>query len=213
MILGAGGGAGSTNTELAYVAGRRRHGRRHLHRPVDSWQQAERAAADDRRRLGSDDHPVRRIAQLVAELHRDAGDALDRSGADASLAGGGVRLNYIPRDGGNTYKGLLFFTGANSSMQSTNYTTIADDPVKSLQARGLRTQPGSGREDLRFQSRLRRPAEEGQSVVVLHGEMDAAKNSVAQNYPNQNFRSAATVRSRSTTRRSLTTRIPPHRCA
>ena len=56
--------------------------------------------------------------------------SLDTSGADASLAGGGVRLNYVPRDGGNTYKGLLFFTYANSGMQTDNYTTIADDPVK-----------------------------------------------------------------------------------
>ena len=68
--------------------------------------------------------------------------SVDSSGADASLAGGGVRMNYIPRDGGNTYKGLFFFTGANGSMQATNYTTIEDDPVTSLQARGLRTQPG-----------------------------------------------------------------------
>ena len=69
--------------------------------------------------------------------------SVDSSGADAALAGGGVRLNYVPRDGGNTFKGLLFFSGANGSMQSTNYTTIADDPVTSLEARGLRTQPGA----------------------------------------------------------------------
>src|SRR5204862_6626755 len=49
--------------------------------------------------------------------------SLDTSGADASLAGGGVRLNYVPRDGGNTYKGLLFYTGANNAMQSSNFST------------------------------------------------------------------------------------------
>src|SRR6185503_4888573 len=69
--------------------------------------------------------------------------AVDTSGSDASLAGGGVRINYVPRDGGNTFKGIMFFSGANGSMQSSNYTTIADDPVTSLQARGLRTQPGA----------------------------------------------------------------------
>ena len=52
-------------------------------------------------------------------------------------------MNYVPRDGGNTFKGLLFVSGANGSMQATNYTTIADDPVTSLEARGLRTQPGA----------------------------------------------------------------------
>src|SRR5207244_6960783 len=29
--------------------------------------------------------------------------SVDTSGADAAMAGGGVRLNYIPRDGGNSY--------------------------------------------------------------------------------------------------------------
>ena len=47
--------------------------------------------------------------------------SVDSSGADASLAGGGVRMNYIPRDGGNTFKGLFFTTFANTSMQGTNY--------------------------------------------------------------------------------------------
>src|SRR5580704_2082165 len=69
--------------------------------------------------------------------------SVDSSGADASLAGGGVRMNYVPRDGGNTFKGIMFFSGANGSMQGSNYTTIADDPVTSLQARGLKTQPGA----------------------------------------------------------------------
>src|SRR5262245_43268853 len=63
--------------------------------------------------------------------------SVDSSGADAALATGGVRMNYVPRDGGNTFKGLLFVTGANSGFQGTNYSTIADDPVTSLQARGL----------------------------------------------------------------------------
>ena len=60
--------------ERADVAGRRRHGGRHLHRPVDPRRQAGRAAPDDRRPVGGDDHPLRRIAQQLAQLHRDAGD-------------------------------------------------------------------------------------------------------------------------------------------
>src|SRR6476661_7408998 len=69
--------------------------------------------------------------------------SVNTSGADASLAGGGVQINYVPRDGGNTFKGLVFFSGANSAMQGTNFSTIADDPVTSLEARGLRVQPGA----------------------------------------------------------------------
>ena len=56
---------------------------------------------------------------------------VDTSGGDATLAGGGVRINYIPRDGGNTFKGLMFFSGANQSMQFTNYTTTAEDGAAS----------------------------------------------------------------------------------
>ena len=49
--------------------------------------------------------------------------SVNTSGADASLAGGGVQINYVPRDGGNTFKGLMFFSGANGAMQGTNYST------------------------------------------------------------------------------------------
>src|SRR5688572_17819525 len=43
---------------------------------------------------------------------------------------GGVRINFIPREGGNAFKGSFFATGLNSSFQSNNVT---DD----LKARGL----------------------------------------------------------------------------
>ena len=45
---------------------------------------------------------------------------------------GGVRMNYIPRDGGNAFTGSFFGTFANSSMQGSN---LSDD----LKARGLQT--------------------------------------------------------------------------
>jgi hypothetical protein len=47
---------------------------------------------------------------------------VNTSGADASMAAGGVQINYVPRDGGNSYKGLFFFSGANNAMQATNYS-------------------------------------------------------------------------------------------
>jgi len=58
--------------------------------------------------------------------------AVDFSSGTADQATGGVRINIIPRDGGNMFKGSLFATGANSSFQADNYMT-------DLQARGLRT--------------------------------------------------------------------------
>src|SRR5687767_2301975 len=75
---------------------------------------------------------------------------VNTSGADASQAGGGVQMNYVPRDGGNTFKGLLFYSFANGSMQGTNYTSGTRDaatgactPADSFFCRGLTTQPGA----------------------------------------------------------------------
>jgi len=72
---------------------------------------------------------------------------VNTSGADASMAAGGVQINYVPRDGGNTFRGLFFFSGANGAMQGTNYSSGTRDatgactPVDSLYCRGLVTQP------------------------------------------------------------------------
>ena len=55
---------------------------------------------------------------------------VDTSGLSAEQGQGGIRINYIPRDGGNSFSGSTFFTFANNDMQSDNLT--AD-----LQARGL----------------------------------------------------------------------------
>jgi hypothetical protein len=55
---------------------------------------------------------------------------VDTSGLSAEQGQGGIRINYIPRDGGNTFSGSLFATFANDAMQSDNLT---DDLV----ARGL----------------------------------------------------------------------------
>jgi hypothetical protein len=58
--------------------------------------------------------------------------AIDTSSLSAEGPTGGVRINFIPKDGGNTFGNSTFFTFANESMQGTNYT---DD----LRARGLAT--------------------------------------------------------------------------
>jgi len=58
--------------------------------------------------------------------------AVDFSSGTADQATGGVRINIIPREGGNEFTGSFFATGANSHFQGDNYT-------EELQARGLRT--------------------------------------------------------------------------
>jgi len=42
----------------------------------------------------------------------------------AESSGGGVRVNVIPKDGGNTFSGLLFGNFANKSMSSDNFTGV-----------------------------------------------------------------------------------------
>ena len=55
---------------------------------------------------------------------------VDTSGGDAAVSSGGVRLNYIPRDGGNSFRGNSFIAYAGQSMRSSNYTP-------ELKAKGL----------------------------------------------------------------------------
>jgi hypothetical protein len=56
----------------------------------------------------------------------------------AETASGGVRVNVIPREGGNTFSGSVFGNGATGGMALNNYT--AD-----LQARGLKAPAGFDR--------------------------------------------------------------------
>ena len=60
------------------------------------------------------------------------------AGAGADVSGGGVRLNMIPRDGGNLISGSLFTGFQNESFQGDNVT---DDLIK----RGVRTADGIGK--------------------------------------------------------------------
>ncbi len=55
---------------------------------------------------------------------------IDYAAGMAEAATGGVKINYVPREGGNTVSGSFFATAVNSSFQSDNFS---DD----LRARGL----------------------------------------------------------------------------
>jgi carboxypeptidase family protein len=57
---------------------------------------------------------------------------LDYSANTAEIPTGGVRINIIPREGGNTFNGTFFASIATSAMQASNFT---DD----LRSQGLRT--------------------------------------------------------------------------
>jgi len=132
--------------------------------------------------------------------------SMDTSGADASLAGGGVRLNYVPRDGGNTFRGLLFFTGANNAMQGSNYSTCdidqstvtptfagrcltgaAQTKPESLQARGFATAPGQLKKVYDINPGFGGPLKRDKLWFFATVRKNVAQNYVPQNYLNKNF--------------------------
>src|SRR5262245_42269523 len=45
---------------------------------------------------------------------------IDISGVDASVSTGGVRINVVPKDGGNSFGGGFFFSGTNEHFQADN---------------------------------------------------------------------------------------------
>jgi hypothetical protein len=55
---------------------------------------------------------------------------VDTSSLSADLPTGGVRINFIPRDGGNRFRSSTFFTFSNTALQGDNYSS-------ELQAAGL----------------------------------------------------------------------------
>jgi hypothetical protein len=119
--------------------------------------------------------------------------SVNTSGADASLAGGGVQINYVPRDGGNTFKGLMFASGATSGMQGTNYSTGSKDasgsctPIESLFCRGLVAQPGALRHVYDYNPGYGGPIKKDKLWFFLTARWTEAMNEVPNSYPNQNF--------------------------
>jgi hypothetical protein len=119
---------------------------------------------------------------------------LNTSGADASMAGGGVQLNYVPRDGGNTFRGLMFYSAANGSMQGSNYSTGTKDPTtgacspaESLFCRGLLTQPGALKVVYDVNPGFGGPILRDKLWFFGSARWTKAENYVPNEYPNKNF--------------------------
>jgi hypothetical protein len=119
--------------------------------------------------------------------------SLNTSGADASMAGGGVQLNYVPRDGGNTFKGLMFASGATSGMQGNNYSTGSRDasgactPADSMFCRGLVAQPGALVHVYDYNPGYGGPIAKDKLWFFVTARWTEAVNEVPNNYPNKNF--------------------------
>ena len=165
--------------QRARVAGCRRHGRRHVHRPGDPRRQAGRTAADHRRSFGRDDHSLRRIAEQLAQLYGDAGD--DRSIRPAPTRRSpaeACRSTTCPATAATRSRAWCSSAARTARCRATNYSTGTRDasgnctPIESLFCRGLVTQPGALKTVYDFNPGYGGPDRPGQAVVVLHGSMD-----------------------------------------
>ena len=105
--------------------------------------------------------------------------AIDVSGVDAQAATGGVRINFIPRDGGNRFSGTIPFSYANHDMTSDNYTGT------DVQARGLSV-PGNIKENGDFNPGFGGPIARDKLWFFLSGRKLFADNYVASTFFNQN---------------------------
>jgi hypothetical protein len=61
-------------------------------------------------------------SNFVPDMGTAAEVAMETSSGAADAIGSGFTINVIPKEGGNSLKGSIFATGANSSFQSNNYT-------------------------------------------------------------------------------------------
>jgi hypothetical protein len=62
------------------------------------------------------------LSNFIPDMTSTQEVAVSYSAGAAEQAFGGVQMNMIPREGGNTFKGSFFATGVNERFQSNNYT-------------------------------------------------------------------------------------------
>ena len=110
--------------------------------------------------------------------------AIDVSGVDAQAATGGVRINFIPRDGGNRYSGTIPFSYANGDWASDNYTGT------DVQKRGLSV-PGKIKANGDFNPGFGGPISKDKLWFFLSGRSLFADNYVASTFFNQNVNNPA----------------------
>jgi len=104
--------------------------------------------------------------------------AIDTAAVDATAATGGVRINFIPRDGGNRFSGTLFGSYATQGFASSNYD--AD-----LKSRGL-SAPGNIKMNGDFNPGMGGPLVKDKLWFFLSGRYQAADNYVAGMFYNLN---------------------------
>ena len=105
--------------------------------------------------------------------------AIDVSAVDAQAATGGVRINFIPRDGGNRFSGTIFGSIAVEDFASDNFTG------SDVEARGLRA-PNTIKQNGDFNPGFGGPLRRDQLWFFASGRYLFAENYVAGLYHNAN---------------------------
>jgi hypothetical protein len=105
--------------------------------------------------------------------------AIDVSAVDAQAATGGVRINFIPRDGGNRFSGTIFASFANEDFVSDNYTGT------DVQARGL-TAPNTIKKNGDLNPGIGGPILRDKLWFFISGRSLYAENYIAGMYHNEN---------------------------
>jgi hypothetical protein len=105
--------------------------------------------------------------------------AIDVSGVDAQAATGGVRINFIPRDGGNRFSGTIFGSIATENFAADNYAG------SDVQARGL-SAPGTIKGNGDFNPGFGGPIKRDRMWFFLSGRYLFADNYVPGMFFNAN---------------------------
>ena len=105
--------------------------------------------------------------------------AIDVSGVDAQAATGGVRINFIPRDGGNKFSGIVAGSYSKDSFASDNYTGT------DVQQRGLAA-PSKIKANGEFNPGVGGPIKRDKLWFFLSGKYVFADNYVAGMFFNEN---------------------------
>jgi hypothetical protein len=83
--------------------------------------------------------------------------AVTTGGVDAEQREGGVRTNLIPREGGNTFRGIFFGAFANKSMQGNNYSQDLKDRGHTIRVNSTATSKARSSPSSRSSARSRFP--------------------------------------------------------
>ncbi|HET9194836.1 MAG TPA: carboxypeptidase regulatory-like domain-containing protein, partial [Vicinamibacterales bacterium] len=105
--------------------------------------------------------------------------AIDVSAVDAQAATGGVRINFIPRDGGNRYSGTIFGSFAGEDFVGDNFTG------SDVQARGLAA-PNTIKQNGDFNPGFGGPIMRDKMWFFASGRYLFAENYVANTFHNAN---------------------------